>query len=133
MLVDSDPLPTATPPPPPPLLLSPVHSWQYEELIFTEPTETFYSILLSKPPTPLPKSIRMPKQSQYVLNGSGNIGEFTSDLEKEEGERIEEARRKTLEEIDKMRKRLIDNEKELSGARLLLFLPFSLFCISMIY
>ncbi|KAK0553299.1 NuA4 histone H4 acetyltransferase complex and the SWR1 complex subunit [Tilletia horrida] len=35
---------------PPPV----VHSWQYEEIVFPEPTETFYDILVAHPPSPLP-------------------------------------------------------------------------------
>lgn len=107
---------TPEPPPAPPILLSPVHSWQYEEIIFAEPPETFYSLLLSRPPTPLPKSNRHPKNLQYALGGGGNMGEFTSDMEKEEGDRLEAARKKTLEEIEGLRKRLIGNEKDLTGS-----------------
>ncbi|KAK0537232.1 NuA4 histone H4 acetyltransferase complex and the SWR1 complex subunit [Tilletia horrida] len=35
---------------PPPV----VHSWQYEEIVFPEPTEMFYDILIANPPSPLP-------------------------------------------------------------------------------
>ncbi|KAE8204561.1 hypothetical protein A4X06_0g1126 [Tilletia controversa] len=35
---------------PPPV----VHSWQYEEIVFPEPTETFYELLLAHPPSQLP-------------------------------------------------------------------------------
>ncbi|KAE8271769.1 hypothetical protein A4X09_0g538 [Tilletia walkeri] len=35
---------------PPPV----VHSWQYEDIVFPEPTEAFYEILLANPPTQLP-------------------------------------------------------------------------------
>ncbi|UZJ57063.1 hypothetical protein CBS101457_006383 [Exobasidium rhododendri] len=31
-----------------------VHSWTYDEIVFPEPTEAFYEILLANPPTPLP-------------------------------------------------------------------------------
>ena len=31
-----------------------VHSWQYEEIVFPEPLESFYEILLAHPPTPWP-------------------------------------------------------------------------------
>lgn len=107
----------------PPMLLSPVHSWQYEEIIFAEPTETFYSLLLSRPPTPLPKSNRHPQNLQYPLGGGGNMGEFTMDMEKEEGDRLDAAKKQTLEEIEGLRKRLIGNEKDLTGS----FLAFSFF------
>lgn len=29
-----------------------VHSWSYDEIVFPEPTEAFYEILLANPPTP---------------------------------------------------------------------------------
>ena len=38
----------ASAPPTPPV----VHSWQYEEIVFPEPLEPFYDILLAHPPTP---------------------------------------------------------------------------------
>lgn len=40
--------------PPKPLLPPVVHSWQYDEVVFPEPTESFFQTLLSHPPTPLP-------------------------------------------------------------------------------
>lgn len=39
-------------PPPPPPMAPVVHSWQYDEIVFPEPTEAFYQTLLSHPPTP---------------------------------------------------------------------------------
>jgi YEATS domain-containing protein 4 len=38
---------------PAPLLMSPVHSYQYDEIVFTDPTETFLNTLVAYPPTPL--------------------------------------------------------------------------------
>lgn len=35
-------------PPPPPV----VHSWTYDEIVFPEPTEAFYDVLIAHPPTP---------------------------------------------------------------------------------
>lgn len=97
-------------------ILSPVHSWQYEELIFAEPTESFYSLLLSHPPTPLPRLNRHIRNLPHALGAGGNSGEFSSEMEAEEGGRLERARGKTLEEIERLRKRLIGNEKELGRA-----------------
>ena len=37
----------------PAVLISPVHSYQYDEIVFTDPTETFYDILIQSPPTAL--------------------------------------------------------------------------------
>lgn len=34
-------------------IFSPVHSWQYDEIVFNEPTEAFYATLISVPVTPL--------------------------------------------------------------------------------
>ena len=44
------PIEPAAPPAP---VLSPVHSFQYDEVVFTDPTEVFYNILTSYPPTSL--------------------------------------------------------------------------------
>ena len=90
-------------------------SWQYEEIIFAEPTETFYSILLSHTPTGLPPSNRHPRILQHPLSGGGNIGEFSLEMEKEEGDRLEAARAKVLGEMEEMRKRLVGNEQVLGG------------------
>jgi YEATS domain-containing protein 4 len=119
------PLPAGTSPQPlavipeapqgPQPIISPIHSWQYEEVVFSEPTETFYSLLLSRPPTPLPLTNRNPDILTLALGGGGNFGEFTERMEKEEGERLEAARLKVLEEIETLRKKLIGNEKELLG------------------
>lgn len=105
-----------TPAEPPAVVLSPVHSWQYEEIVFAEPTETFYATLLARPPAPLPRANRHPKTLVHALGGGGNFGEFSLEMEKEEGERMEEARRKALEEVEVMRKQLVEHEKELTGA-----------------
>lgn len=29
-----------------------IHSWQYEEIVFPEPSEAFYEVLIRHPPTP---------------------------------------------------------------------------------
>lgn len=97
-------------------VLSPVHSWQYEEIVFTEPTETFYATLLEHRPSPLPKSNRHPKLLTHPLSAGGNVGEFSTDMEAEEGVRIEKAKQKTLEQIEEMRKQLLGYEQELGGA-----------------
>ncbi|CAO1629830.1 unnamed protein product [Parajaminaea phylloscopi] len=47
----------ATVAPAPAIVLPPVvHSWQYDEVVFPEPTESFYQVLINHPPTPLPAS-----------------------------------------------------------------------------
>ncbi|KAK4704866.1 YEATS domain-containing protein 4, partial [Phenoliferia sp. Uapishka_3] len=120
-LPSADPSQSAIPTPieeVPQPLLTPVHAWQYEEIVFSEPTETFYAVLLSKAPTPLPRSNRLViKDRTLAMSQSGNIGEFSLDMEAEEGERLEEARKSALAEIELMRQKLISNEKELGGLR----------------
>ncbi|GAA5983310.1 hypothetical protein JCM11641_002260 [Rhodosporidiobolus odoratus] len=98
-------------------VLSPVHSWQYEEIVFTEPTETFYATLLEHRPSPLPKSNRHPKLLTHPLSAGGTVGEFSTDMEAEEGVRIEKAKQKTLEQIEEMRKQLLGYEQELGGLK----------------
>lgn len=98
-------------------LLTPVHAWQYEEIVFSEPTETFYAVLLSQTPTALPRSNRLEVTNRTLaMSAGGNIGEFSLDMEAEEGERLEEARKSALSEIEVLRQKLISNEKELTGA-----------------
>lgn len=96
-------------------ILSPIHSWQYEEIVFAEPTEAFYTLLLSNAPTSLPPTNRHPRSLILALGGGGNIGEFSLDMEKEEGDRLEKARLKTVEEIEVLRAKLVANEKDLTS------------------
>nr|XP_018260892.1 YEATS domain-containing protein 4 [Kwoniella dejecticola CBS 10117]OBR83050.1 YEATS domain-containing protein 4 [Kwoniella dejecticola CBS 10117] len=42
----------------------PVHSWQYDELIFSDPPKGFLDILNENPPTPLPNKNRRPKDQR---------------------------------------------------------------------
>ncbi|GJN91809.1 hypothetical protein Rhopal_004832-T1 [Rhodotorula paludigena] len=98
-------------------VISPVHSWQYEELVFTEPTEAFYATLLEHKPTPLPRTNRHPKLLTHPLSSGGNIGEFSVEMEEEEGRRIDKARDKTLEQIEEMRKQLVGFDQELAGLK----------------
>lgn len=47
----------------------PVHAWQYDEIIFSDPPLAFYNILNEHPPTPLPARNRRPRD-QRELNAS---------------------------------------------------------------
>ncbi|KAI5993677.1 yeats family-domain-containing protein [Pisolithus albus] len=38
----------------------PVHSWQYDEIVFTDPFQSFLTLLTAHPPTPLPKTSKNP-------------------------------------------------------------------------
>ncbi|GAA5896858.1 YEATS domain-containing protein YAF9 [Sporobolomyces salmoneus] len=98
-------------------ILSPVHAWQYEEIIFNEPTELFYSSLLSNPPTPLPPSNRFPLVLTNPLSGGGNIGEFSQEMERNELERLEGGRVRTVNLIGEMKESLVGYEKELNALK----------------
>lgn len=84
----------------------PVNAYQYDELVFTNPTAPFLAILQAHPPTPLPVQPRV----------KGRL-EFTLGMEREEGERIDEGRREVVRETDAWRKRLIDSEREVARLR----------------
>ncbi|WVW86141.1 hypothetical protein I302_108182 [Kwoniella bestiolae CBS 10118] len=143
------------------MLSLPVHSWQYDELIFSDPSKTFLDILNENPPTGLPRINRRAKTQrdehesttnnkrskknrgrQSVLGSRANtefqsptpslaagaIGggaggelgsadvplEFSQEMEKGEYNRLAEARRKIVDQMDRWRERLIAQEKELT-------------------
>ncbi|GAA5990601.1 hypothetical protein JCM5350_001050 [Sporobolomyces pararoseus] len=98
-------------------IISPVHAWQYEEIIFNEPTEQFYSTLLSNPPTPLPPSNRFPETLTNPLSGGGNLGEFSQEMERNEFEKLEGGKVRTLNLIKDMKQSLLDYEKELGALK----------------
>lgn len=96
----------------------PVHSWQYDEIVFNDPYQNFLNILTSHPPTLLPKSKRRPVPFHLANPASfeaskGGMPEFTSLMEKEEAERLEEAKQAVISEQDLWRAKLIEREKEL--------------------
>ncbi|KAK4054785.1 NuA4 histone H4 acetyltransferase complex and the SWR1 complex subunit [Microbotryomycetes sp. JL201] len=99
------------------LVLSPIHSWQYEEVVFVEPVEQFYAVLLAHPPTPLPANNRHPKVLKHQLGIGGNFGEFSQQMESDERDRMEQARLKVAEEADALKKKLIEHEKELQALK----------------
>ncbi|KAM0793103.1 hypothetical protein ACM66B_000584 [Microbotryomycetes sp. NB124-2] len=99
------------------LVLSPVHSWQYEEVVFVEPVEQFYAVLLAHPPSPLPVNNRHPKVLKHQLGIGGNFGEFSQQMESDERDRMEKARLKVLEEADALKKKLVEHEKELQALK----------------
>ncbi|THG95873.1 hypothetical protein EW026_g5854 [Hermanssonia centrifuga] len=99
--------------------LGPVHSWQYDEIVFNDPFQSFLNILIAHPPTPLPKNKRKPVPFHTANPASleaskGGVPEFTQEMEKEEAERLESARKAVIVEQDKWREILIEKEKELS-------------------
>ena len=96
----------------------PVHSWQYDEIVFNDPFQTFMNILTDHPPTPLPKTKRRPvpfhtAHPDSLEASKGGVPEFTQEMEKDEAERLEVARKKVIAEQEKWRDTLIEKEKEL--------------------
>ncbi|EMD40505.1 hypothetical protein CERSUDRAFT_148578 [Gelatoporia subvermispora B] len=102
--------------------MGPVHSWQYDEIVFNDPFQSFLNVLLANPPTPLPKTKRRPvpfhTANPASLDASrGGVPEFTQAMEKEEAERLETARKQVITEQDRWREKLIEKEKELERLR----------------
>ncbi|TIB30416.1 hypothetical protein E3P86_03504 [Wallemia ichthyophaga] len=77
-----------------------VHSWQYDEIVFSDPHESFFHLLTCNPPPPLPDSGPFSKQ---------DIHSETTKLNK--------ARRTTVAETTKLRDELIRMEAELKAVR----------------
>lgn len=112
---------TTTTQPPEPV---PVHSWQYDEIVFTDPPKAFLEILMQHPPTPLPKHSSSkkrppPPNAAHVAslgwnsNKTGAVPEFTERLERDEAERLDAAKRAIVDATDVQRHLLIEKEKEL--------------------
>lgn len=99
--------------------LGPVHSWQYDEIVFTDPFQSFLNLLMAYPPTLLSKTSKKPvpfhtsNPASLEESKKGAVPEFTCAMEKEEGERLDEARDKIVKEQDKWRGILVEREKEL--------------------
>ncbi|KAG2060250.1 yeats family protein [Suillus hirtellus] len=108
--------------------LGPVHSWQYDEIVFTDPFQNFLNLLTAHPPTPLPKTSANKKPVPFHSSNpasleaslKGGVPEFTSAMEKEEADRMEEAKGKIIKEQEKWRAILIEKEKELERLQKLL-------------
>lgn len=96
----------------------PVHSWQYDEIVFNDPYQSFLNLLTSHPPTHLPK-IKTKPIPFHLANPSsleaskGGVPEFNALMEKDEAERLEEAKKAIIAEQEKTRATLIAREKEL--------------------
>jgi len=97
----------------------PVHSWQYDEIVFHDPCQNFLTILTSHPVTHLPKAKHKPVPFHLAHPASleasmGGTPEFTSLMEKEEADRLEEARQAIVAEQERWRTILIEKEEELA-------------------
>ncbi|KAH8918850.1 yeats-domain-containing protein [Atractiella rhizophila] len=100
----------------PPPVQTPVHSWQYDEIVFTDPTTAFYQTLLANQPTPLPRRARHPwRKTDPPMGAGGNIGELSIETEEEEADRLDEARVKMRIEIERLREKVMAVEKELES------------------
>jgi YEATS domain-containing protein 4 len=102
--------------------LGPVHSWQYDEIVFTDPFQQFLNTLRAHPPTRLPKARRRPVPFHTANPGSleaskGGVPEFTAVMEKDEIQRLEDAKKTIVAEQEKLRVGLIEKEKELERLR----------------
>lgn len=149
--------PESSMPAPPSLSIAnklPVHAWQYDELVFSDPPLAFYNILCDHPPTPLPSKNRRARDQREdqakkkkgrvsAIAGQANsraatpvgdssssvppatavpaagmsvgVGipgepgsadvplEFTAEMEKGEWNRLHEAKKKIIEEMDRWR------------------------------
>ncbi|EPS98762.1 hypothetical protein FOMPIDRAFT_1164885 [Fomitopsis schrenkii] len=105
--------------------MGPVHSWQYDEIVFHDPFQSFLNILTAHPPSQLPRHKTRPVPFHTANPASleasrGGAPEFTQQMEREEAERLENARKTVVAETDKWRERLIEKEKELEKLKRLL-------------
>ncbi|TIA87191.1 hypothetical protein E3P99_03334 [Wallemia hederae] len=73
-----------------------VHSWQYDEIAFTDPHESFYTLLTNNPPPPLPDSGPYSKQEMQA-----------------ETNKLNKTKRVTVQETSRLRDELIKMENEL--------------------
>ncbi|KAI7961703.1 hypothetical protein MJO28_002192 [Puccinia striiformis f. sp. tritici] len=80
-----------------------IHSWQYDEIVFTDPTEGLYTKLIANPPTPLPPTNRYPPGIVKQIGNKGEHGEFTSDISQREFKKLDWAELKLLIEIDRLK------------------------------
>ncbi|THH12379.1 hypothetical protein EW145_g36 [Phellinidium pouzarii] len=108
------------PPPEVAAKAGPVHSWQYDEVVFCDPYQNFLNILMAHPPTPLPKAKKKPVP--FHIANPESIGdtkangtpEFTQAMVQEEAERLEKARKQVIAEQNKWRETLIEKEHLIS-------------------
>lgn len=99
--------------------MGPVHSWQYDEIVFHEPYQAFLNILTAHPPKPLPRTKRRPVPFHTANPGSleaskGGVPEFTQEMEKEEAERLDRALKTIVEDTHVWRNKQIEKENELN-------------------
>ncbi|KAG8756323.1 NuA4 histone H4 acetyltransferase complex and the SWR1 complex subunit [Serendipita sp. 396] len=116
----------------------PIQSWQYDEIVFTDPQDNLVNLFVNHPPTPLPPPslgagisrpipwhLALPKSiigdtRNVSGEGIGNqraVPGFHNQLAKEEGERLKAAVTEIKTMIEKTRNTLEQKEKELALLR----------------
>ena len=98
----------------------PVHSWQYDEVVFNDPYQIFLTTLTNHPPTPLPKTRRRPVPYNLANPASleaskGGVPEFNLQMAQEEYDRLEEAKKAIVAENEKWKAKLAEKERELEA------------------
>lgn len=98
--------------------VAPVHSWQYDEVVFHDPYQSFLTTLTNHPPTPLPKLKKHPVPFHVAYPTSANdvqdgVPEFNATMIQDEADRLEAARKAVIAEQDRLRDILIKREYEL--------------------
>lgn len=115
-----------------------VHSWQYDEVVFPEPTEAMQETFRLHPPTPLPttasqaftdpKTSRLQRgfsttsspQPPYPLHAPSSqpyLYGISQASMQAEADRLDIARIEAVRELEKERNRLIEAERELRRVR----------------
>ncbi|KAI8451010.1 YEATS domain-containing protein 4, partial [Phakopsora pachyrhizi] len=94
-----------------------IHSWQYNEIVFTEPNETFYHRLLSNPMTSLPIKNQFPKHLVQQIGPKGECGKFSLEIKEKEFKKLSLAKMKVLIETNQLRGALVRSEKELNETK----------------
>lgn len=100
----------------------PVHSWQYDEIVFNDPFQPFLNILMEHPPTPLPRAKNRPApfhtaNPASIADTKNGVPEFSAAMVQEEAERLEVARKTVIAQQDKWRTELIERENELAALK----------------
>lgn len=104
----------------PVVTLSPVYSYQYDEIVFIDPTEQFYQLMAQYPPSPLPPANRRSQNDggpTYPISVNGNVGELSIETETQEMRRLDRATLQAIVEIDKMRTRMAELSKQMEAQK----------------
>lgn len=101
---------------------APVHSWQYDEIVFHDPYQSFLTTLTNHPPTLLPKLKKRPIPFHIAYSTSTNDAqdgtpEFNAAMIQDEADRLEAARKAVIAEQDRLRDILIKREYELDNIK----------------